>query len=72
MFQDFFVTKVKVEKEMDFLNQKVIDQRMVYLEFWEEKLLMGDLNEVLARKYRKLWLNDGDLNISFFHNTTKI
>lgn len=49
------------------------------MEFEKEKTLVAEYKEILAReesywrpKSQEVWLNEGDLNTKFFHNTSKI
>lgn len=77
-FGDIFTEKQRLEEGLAKLNLEVLKEGMNNDRFLEEKHLLHDWEEILAReeifwrqKSRDTWLKDGDWNIKYFHNSTR-
>ncbi|XP_057853365.1 uncharacterized protein LOC131063529 [Cryptomeria japonica] len=77
-FQNIFVEKVRVEGELERLNERIIAFGIEDHEFKDEKSLKSELSKLLARvenywkdKARESWLREGDLDTGYFHASVK-
>lgn len=78
-FKNIFAEKIRVEIELDNLNENVILARMSNYEFTRGKQLKSELVELLIKeevfwkeKLRECWIKEGDLKSKFFHASIKV
>ncbi|XP_059064820.1 uncharacterized protein LOC131856880 [Cryptomeria japonica] len=69
---------IRIEKELEDLNNLVISAEMTNEDFVRENLLKEELSKTLQReeaywrdKARENWIKAGDFNIKFFHASIK-
>ncbi|XP_059070965.1 uncharacterized protein LOC131862171 [Cryptomeria japonica] len=77
-FKNIFAKKIRVEEELNRINNLVIEKGMTNEEFHEENSLKVELAEILLReemywrdKSRELWIDAGDSNSKIFHASFK-
>ncbi|XP_059064883.1 uncharacterized protein LOC131856940 [Cryptomeria japonica] len=77
-FKNIFSEKIRVEAELDRINNLVIEKGMTNVEFHYENSLKAKVAEILLReemfwqdKSRELWIEAGDSNSKFVHASFK-
>ncbi|XP_059068633.1 uncharacterized protein LOC131859110 [Cryptomeria japonica] len=77
-FKNIFLEKIRVEAELDRLNNLVIEKGMSIEEFKTENSLKAELAKILQQeeifwrdKSRELWIKARDSNSKFFHASLK-
>ncbi|XP_057842232.1 uncharacterized protein LOC131051668 [Cryptomeria japonica] len=78
-FGNIFDNKDQVEVELVEFNEKVMRHGMDEALFLREKKLLVDHESILAKeevfwkqKFRETWLEEGDKNTKFFHNSVRM
>ncbi|XP_059068427.1 uncharacterized protein LOC131858947 [Cryptomeria japonica] len=78
-FKNIFEEKSRIEKGLETINTDVMQNRMTSETYEAEKMLLFEYEGIMAReeiywKHKSLetWLEDGDRNTNFFHNSVEM